>query len=300
LATRIGRAVPVEFEGAVRAVWRRACAIAPDPATRAEWGVALVTLVREDVPMTAASVELQVGAAFDFAASGIRAGDRVRCDGSTIVVRPARSNEPIEADLRGAVFYDGFVPEMPRPVDPSLLEPLAVAARRHRSAMCGGSVLGVTSSDACDVLLRRLSLSASAGDDLAAERAARSLLGLGPGLTPSGDDALCGFMLGRRLSGGGVGATDAALKRVASGAARLTSEVSAVQLELAARERFGEALLDVAAALYAGYAPLVSAAVARCLAEGATSGADGLLGLAAGVRTRGPLCAGAGVSLRSH
>ena len=121
-------------------------------------------------------------------------------------------------------------------------------------------------------------------DGLAAERTARSLVGLGPGLTPSGDDALCGFMLARRLCGSRLCSADAAIGRVASTAYAATSDVSAVHLTLAAQGRFGEALLNVATEWISGRERLLSAAVGRCLAEGATSGADGLLGLVAGAR----------------
>jgi hypothetical protein len=90
-------------------------------------------------------------------------------------------------------------------------------------------------------------------------------------------------MLGHRLAGKATGSATDAIKLVAANAAGLTTDVSAVQLELAACDRFSEALLDVAAALTGGWVPLVSDAVTRCLAQGATSGADGLLGLSAGI-----------------
>lgn len=279
-ATRIGRTVPIEFEGTVRAVWSRACALAPD----AHAGPALITLVRDDVPMTAASIALGLGTAFDFATSGVTVGDRVISDGATLVVHRARPHEPIEANLLGATRFDGLVPEMPERPDSALLAPVEDAARRHRAALCGRSAFGVASSVACDTLLERLTRRACEDDAPAVAQAAHSLVGLGPGLSPAGDDVLCGFMLGRRLAGRGSGDADAAIARVALGASGVTSDVSAVQLELAARGRFGEALLHVASALGSGRARILSAAVARCLAEGSTSGADGLLGLVAGVR----------------
>jgi len=280
IATRIGRTVPAYFEGTVRAVWRRTCAVTPDPAFLAEEGPALVTLVRNDVPMTAASIALELDPGFDFAARGVCAGDRVESDGVTLVLEGASG--PLQVDLRGAALYDGLAPEPLHPVDASLLELLADDARRHRTVAGRGTALAVAAAAECDRWLERLSLSVHESDVAAAELAARSLVGLGPGLTPSGDDALCGFMLGRRLSGG-AGIADEAVRRVAADAAGLTTDVSSVQLALASRGRFGESLLDVAEALAGGFTPQLRAAVARCLSQGATSGADGLLGLVAGV-----------------
>lgn len=230
--------------------------------------------------MTAASVALDLDPSFDFAARGVCAGDRVRSDGSTLVLE--RASGPLQVDLRGAAVYDGCAPQSVRLVDASLLELLAETARCHRAAVGEGTSLAASAAEAFDRWLERLSLGTRECDVAVAEQAARSLVGLGPGLTPSGDDALCGFMLGRRLSGC-AGIADAAVARVAADATGLTTDVSAVQLALASQGRFGEALLEVAEALACGFTPQLSTALARCLSQGATSGADGLLGLVAGI-----------------
>jgi len=279
IATRIGRTVPANFEGTVRAVWRRTCAVAPDREPLAEEDPVLVTLVRDDVPMTAASIALELDSRFDFAGRGVCAGDRVSSDGASLEV--ACVEMLMHVDLRNAARYDGFAPELAHPLDACLLELLADSARRHRDAASGGATLAAAAATRCDSWLERLALGVRECDAAAAKQAASALVGLGPGLTPSGDDALCGFMLGRRLSGV-ASAADAAVNAVASGATGLTTDVSAVQLALAAQGRFGEPLLEVAEALAGGFTPQLRVAVARCLSQGATSGADGLLGLAAG------------------
>jgi hypothetical protein len=242
--------------------------------------------------MTAASIALALDSTFRFSAEGLRVGDRVSCNGATLDVHLASSGTTLEADLLGAAVFDGFAPLARTTLDLALLAPVESAARGHRSVRCGGTAFGLAASAACDALLERLSLSVRRDDGPAAERAARALVGLGPGLTPSGDDALCGFMLGRCLNGAQLGVADAAIKRVASSASRLTSDVSALHLALAAQGRFGETLLAVASALIALRAAPLSAAVVRCLAQGATSGADGLLGLVAGARAGHRLATG--------
>jgi Protein of unknown function (DUF2877) len=129
----------------------------------------------------------------------------------------------------------------------------------------------------------------AAGDLAGAVEAAEGLVGLGPGLTPSGDDVLAGMLLALRLLGGALrGGTRAVWladwlgAAVTSDASDRTTSVSATLLHCAAR---GQAAAEVAAVLraFAGQEPAARAAT-RLLAAGHTSGADLAWGLAAGCR----------------
>ena len=129
----------------------------------------------------------------------------------------------------------------------------------------------------------------AAGDLAGAVEIAEDLVGLGPGLTPSGDDVLAGVLLSLRLLGGAIrGGTRAVWladwlsTAVTSDAADRTTSVSATLLHCAAR---GQAAAEVAAVLraFAGQEPAGPAAT-RLLAAGHTSGADLAWGLAAGCR----------------
>ncbi len=129
----------------------------------------------------------------------------------------------------------------------------------------------------------------AAGDLAGAVEVAEDLVGLGPGLTPSGDDVLAGLLLALRLLGGAIrGGTRAVWladwlsAAVTSDAGDRTTSVSATLLHCAAR---GQAAAEVAAVLrgFAGQEP-VGPAVTRLLAAGHTSGADLAWGLAAGCR----------------
>jgi hypothetical protein len=122
------------------------------------------------------------------------------------------------------------------------------------------------------------------------EEAARSLAGLGPGLTPSGDDALAGFaavmtLLSAQLS------VDAAPRdhiavAIATVARPRTTRLSGVLLAHAARgevaEQVGNLLLSLALPVEASKAVLYAAH--RVLAFGANSGGDTLLGMLLGLR----------------
>jgi hypothetical protein len=129
----------------------------------------------------------------------------------------------------------------------------------------------------------------AAGDLAGAVEVAEHLVGLGPGLTPSGDDVLAGLLLALRLLGGAIrGGTRAVWladwlsAAITSDAGERTTSLSATLLHCAAR---GQAAGEVAAVLraFAGQEP-VAPAVTRLLATGHTSGADLACGLAAGCR----------------
>ena len=123
--------------------------------------------------------------------------------------------------------------------------------------------------------------SACAKDDAwAAAEAARPLLGLGAGLTPSGDDYVGGVLFARRLvDSQDPGAWEGAASRIVADAAALTHPISARLLaDLAAGEGWAP-LHDLAAALAAN-APDNAIAAARALtALGHTSGWDLLAGV---------------------
>jgi hypothetical protein len=115
-------------------------------------------------------------------------------------------------------------------------------------------------------------------DDL--DGVARLLGGLGPGLTPAGDDVLAGIVLARRLSGADETRLRAAIELVCS------TELSLAYLRWAARGQCIEPAHEVLTALAAGDATRVAAACARLTHHGATSGADLLLGMQCGAEAR--------------
>jgi len=283
--TRIGRTVPERFEGTVLAVWRKAVAVELGVRPRAHVLPSLVTLVREDVPMTAATMALRVPAGFEFSALGTLEGDLVRLSGGELTIAGRDGSALLVADARGAKDYDGTPRSAGAITDATLLAAVSEAARTRRELHCQSAWLATAALARCDDLLGELAGAVARGHVVTAKRAASGLIGLGPGLTPSGDDALCGFLLGRRLSVSAHPAADRAIRHVASCAGESTTWFSAVHLELAAHDRFGEALLGLASALADGRWPEVEAMLVRCLDQGATSGADGILGLVAGVRS---------------
>jgi hypothetical protein len=112
------------------------------------------------------------------------------------------------------------------------------------------------------------------------EEVVRRTIGQGPGLTPSGDDALVGILAALTLSpfvqGGRV-------RRLAAAIAphlEETTDISRHLLLQAMQGHFGRPLHDLGRALHAPGRDL-EAIVDRALSVGATSGADACLGLTA-------------------
>jgi uncharacterized protein DUF2877 len=127
----------------------------------------------------------------------------------------------------------------------------------------------------------------AAGDLAGAVELAEDLVGLGPGLVPSGDSMLCGLLLSLRLLGGAtaggtrpVWLADWLGAAVTGYADQRTTPPAAALLHCAAR---GQAAEEVAAVLrgIAGQEP-VEPAARRLLAAGQASGAELTWGLMAG------------------
>ncbi|MCD6041707.1 MAG: hypothetical protein K0R40_1310 [Burkholderiales bacterium] len=147
----------------------------------------------------------------------------------------------------------------------------------------GGTILGmhnglsVHAQPALEALDRWL-----AGNTLASEVA--QLIGLGPGLTPSGDDYLGGVLIGLRWLGRAQQA-DSLWRLLGPRLAGATGAISAAHLAAAAQGEAHEALHQVLDDLSAWQAPDLMPGLARLDAVGHTSGWDALAGVVAVART---------------
>ena len=122
------------------------------------------------------------------------------------------------------------------------------------------------------------------------EEATLGLAGLGPGLTPSGDDVLGGFAALMALLSPQLSADSLPRKHIASTITTVakprTTKLSGILLEYASRgevsEQFGTLLLTLSYPIEASETLLDAAD--RVLAFGASSGGDTLLGMLLGLR----------------
>jgi hypothetical protein len=160
---------------------------------------------------------------------------------------------------------------------PSRASSAGMTIATTRSALAAADVSGLLRDLAADV-------AATALRGRPTRRRVASLVGAGSGLTPSGDDALCGVLLALRAVGGG--AADAAAASVADAvrdAAHRTTSLSACLLGAAAEGYAVPQVVRLVTAAAGGDASGTHGALPAVLAIGHTSGADLVAGLAGAV-----------------
>jgi hypothetical protein len=161
----------------------------------------------------------------------------------------------------------------------------AVAAWRAPSAGLGPLLAGGGGGDpwfpTAATLIERLIIALTNHDLEQAVEPAVGLVGLGPGLTPSGDDFLVGLLAG--LEAAEHPARTPIAAAVAEAASGRTTAIGAAALRHAAAGAYAERIHDVLAAIVSGPTRDVTVAVTRAMAYGATSGADTLVGLSAAI-----------------
>ena len=125
------------------------------------------------------------------------------------------------------------------------------------------------------------------GNALGAIAAAKGLLGLGIGLTPSGDDLLSGLLvalvLGRRNGFDQSTVVDQIAEGVAESSRGRTTPLSQDYIQQAAAGRANEAVLRFVEDLYTGTRGNLSRSMADLIGYGATSGTDIAAGAILGV-----------------
>ena len=275
-------------------------------------GGAFVSLTAAELPLAANGVAVALPAAWTWPALGLRAGQPCLLDREGLWLPLG----PLRVDWGAAPDWE------PRPALRPGVTPARLAARLARlqgialrAADRGGlaPLLGHLAMDIAPApdsplaraalpALHALSAAASAADVAGAAVAAARLAGLGPGLTPAGDDLLAGFaatwLLTARALGRDVWRARRLVAAVAGAAGPRASALGAAWLAHAARGEVSEpqgALLTVL--LARGETPRdaygLEAAARVVLAQGATSGADWLAGaVLAGQATLEPLAEG--------
>jgi Protein of unknown function (DUF2877) len=265
----LGYQVPqADFTGRVHSVFAQACNLAS--------GDTLFTLVPPHAGNGPSTLRLAVGAPHDLR-DLFDVGEPFSCR-----QRRLRTGHT-ELRLQHAAVWRPTVATAqlaPAQIDSRLRRAAALLARRH------GARMSVIEREAA-TLVAELSGACRALDIDLAMRSADALIGWGEGLTPAGDDFLVGLLAGlgafvqldERRPGflAGLGAA------IARGTAR-TTPIAAHYLRLAAGGHFTEPLVDARDGLLCEPRPAwVDAALGRALAVGATSGADTVSGLLAGL-----------------
>jgi Protein of unknown function (DUF2877) len=206
------------------------------------------------------TIGLEAALVWESRAHAALAADGVLLDrGLAVLCREISEHAPAESLAR-------LLPHLDDEDLPDPMERIAHFPRSH--ALIGGLAESLTHRDR-----RRLKVVAS------------SLAGLGPGLTPAGDDFIAGVLLALALvrAHGGDPALNEIAHLLVETAAPRTHEISAAYLRAAYDGQVSERWDPLLAALAAGDAKQITAAAGPVLATGETSGADMLAGFVVGI-----------------
>jgi len=291
-AVRVSRCVRDQLGVASRAVvvgvQSRACRLA------VQSDGPLLILSAPEVPLAPNGIAIEVAPDVTMADAGFRVGQ-------TVTLSP---DDPGDCDADWLVVLGGAATWEPRPlvrpVAPSELDGRLRITRAAAMAEGAGEsflpLLWASEGDAgahlsgavrvAYVPARLLCEAAIRGDAESVAAAAGGLAGLGPGLTPSGDDFLSGFAAAWTLVGESLGLDSAQRQRVASalfsGARAGASALGSVWLGHAARGELAEPMTRFVGALFAAEPRDLVPAARGMLAVGASSGTDWTVGLLLG------------------
>ncbi|MBS0447789.1 MAG: DUF2877 domain-containing protein [Proteobacteria bacterium] len=209
-------------------------------------------------------------------------GDAVEARGHRLVVGPRMT-----VSFASAIAWDAELDDYP-----AMDATLRANGRRLRKLLaeagaCGGMVADPRRDDrfatavsallrqraeaVCDALVR--------GDAAEAATHACTLIGLGPGLTPSGDDFLVGLLAVLNVAGSPLQACRAPLAAAVIDSRDATNAISHAALAEAAHGRVRASIAALVGAAMRCTPPALDAAARRVLAIGATSGTDIALGI---------------------
>jgi hypothetical protein len=221
-----------------------------------------------------------------FEAVGLAVDDRVIASGRTLKLGRA-----IEIRLAACAAWDARLPAYPRncaQLPARLCEARTVLECHGRGGgmVARREVQGEFARAIETALAQRSSrlLEALARADFASACAhAASMIGLGPGLTPSGDDFLLGLFAVLNIPDSPCNGWLGGGAEVVARAGQATNAISLAALTHAARGHVRESVLDLIECLLLGPTDDVAASMRRVLAIGSTSGADIACGLLAGL-----------------
>jgi hypothetical protein len=146
----------------------------------------------------------------------------------------------------------------------------------------GASAFEAGAAALLELRAAQLARSLARADFAGACRCARGMLGLGPGLTPSGDDFLVGLFAVLNIPGSPCQGWLGTGTDVLAGAERATNAISLAALTQAARGRVRESIAGLIEHLMHGAPERLATPLRRVLSIGSTSGADIVAGIRCG------------------
>jgi hypothetical protein len=283
------------FSGTIHSIFHHACNVSLE-------GDALLTLVSSEKTSPAQGIRLRTPPTFTFL-NHFRVGQSVACRGGILRI----SGSDLSIDLRTASLWhidlkglriDLHQPGMARAWAFAWLELLKHQSVSGISAMIAGVLVprphpGISPiTTLVERAVETVPVLIDATGNLQADAAItafRPLIGLGPGLTPSGDDFIVGYLAGLWST---AGSDSSRLRFMSSLGTRLseaadgTNEISRTYMKSAINGNVSEPIATLAQRIgQANSMDGVREATRTALQVGSTSGADGVLGLLLGCIT---------------
>ena len=272
-----GQAPRGRFNGVVHSVFRHACNVRLDDGR-------MLALLAPELGNQPHGVRLDVPAGFAFP-DHLAIGQRVGCRADVLRV----AGGELSVELRTAQPWRGELPgggiHLASPEVTRGWRAAWGALQTHRGRAGHGDLKFLTRAvDRQGVRLAHAAVALQADN---AAGAVHRLIGRGPGLTPSGDDLIVGFLAGLWSTVGGHPARRRFLHSLCTAvaaAAAATGDISRAYLAHARRGRFAEPLTTLVHRIARGAdGGSVERATSAALGVGHTSGRDGAFGLLLGL-----------------
>ena len=304
-----------EIIGTVHSCFRRALNISTSCGR-------LIALTTDDVPVAPNSMVTTLGAATGWLALGIRPGDVVQISASpenVMIQFPSRAVSV--AASPHSVYYPRIQSAEPILISESTIFPMLHSALEStvehgidegfypllaftRRLLADSGVQAHSPPHALNYLCRQ-AYSAMSGllaairlnDTEAVGSSAKGLIGLGPGLTPSGDDAITGLLVSLAITLKAYG-RDALVTHPSEGIGSLvlsiadysTNTISQELLWYAARGEASSSIEAVILDILSGSTNSVRESTRKLASQGASSGVDQLWGILLGIPLAFDVC----------
>jgi hypothetical protein len=209
-------------------------------------------------------------------------GGILRFDSSTLTI-----------DLRCAPIWEGKIPALTPPIDKAWSIIWRTLNEKQRLKNTEFVADDLFQADQGSLLTRKLSqpimeliTGAERLDPDASIEAAHKMIGLGPGVTPSGDDVLIGFLAGLHSTVGNEQARLAFIQAFGESLSSLsmeTNEISRTYLYHAIHGRFSSSMIALLDAIKGGREDQLLSAANAAMRVGHSSGMDSVTGLLVGL-----------------
>jgi len=289
-ALSIGSRAPLRFvAGSVHSVYRQACNLELSDG-------ALVTLLGREAGNLPHGIRCALPEPEDFQV-WLRAGQAVAADGLLLRIPEAGMAIGLGGAARWQCGLDGCAIDPDAESSARILHAARLALRQHAPQGGFAPLLlrdEVPGSWLEQAMLRRLattlpalSQAGSSLDCAAAAQALGQLAGLGPGLTPSGDDFIVGYLAALHARCSREPPLPSFVEGLVPALAQLAAAANVISRQFllnALAGEFSELLAQVVSAIAACDGPLLQQSIARLARVGHSSGADSLVGLLFGLR----------------